>query len=62
MFAVEPGLRDHLITRAIQRSLSVLEAELKEDTALDPIEAPDRLARYMMDELRRVLGFQRVGQ
>src|SRR5262245_54188042 len=51
----EPGPRDHLITRALEGELSELDAELREEQPLDPAEAPERLARHAMGELRRGL-------
>ena len=55
MAATDPGPRDHLITRALQRELRNLAAELLVEEPLDPAEAPDRLARHVMAELRREL-------
>jgi superfamily II DNA or RNA helicase/HKD family nuclease len=55
MAATDPGPRDHLITRLLQRQLSDLEPEVLLEQALDPAEAPERLARHAMDELRREL-------
>jgi HKD family nuclease len=52
---LQPGPRDHLITRALERLLSSLDAELLEDAALDPAEAPERLARHAMREIARQL-------
>src|SRR4051794_35901851 len=53
--STEPGPRDHLITRALERLLTQLDAELIEHRPLDPVEAPDRLARHLAEELRREL-------
>jgi superfamily II DNA or RNA helicase/HKD family nuclease len=55
MAATDPGPRDHLVTRALQRELSQLASELLLEEPLDPAEAPDRLARHVMAELRREL-------
>jgi superfamily II DNA or RNA helicase/HKD family nuclease len=55
MAAIDPGPRDHLVTRALQRALSDLDAEVLVHQPLDPAEAPDRLARHFMEELRREL-------
>ena len=52
---LKPGPRDHLITRALERSLDGLEADLREDVPLDPAEGPDRLARHAMGEIARQL-------
>jgi superfamily II DNA or RNA helicase/HKD family nuclease len=51
----DPGPRDHLITRSLERDLSGLEAVLRDEHPLDPAEAPERLARHAMSELRRGL-------
>lgn len=50
-----PGPRDHLITRRLERVLASLDADLRVEQALDPAEAPDRLARHAMNEIRRAL-------
>ena len=55
MAATDPGPRDHLITRALERDLSALDAEVVDEQPLDPAEAPDRLARHAMGELRVAL-------
>lgn len=55
MASLEPGPRDHLITRSLARDLATLDEALVDDAALDGAEAPDRLARHVMDELRRDL-------
>lgn len=47
-----PGPRDHLITERVKRELSALEPELIDAKPLDAAEAPGRLARHAMDELR----------
>ena len=44
---LKPGLRDHLVTEALRDALSSLDADLIEKSALDPAEAPDRLARHL---------------
>lgn len=56
MGSLEPGPRDHLLSRVLNEALAALDAELLVKEALDPAEAPDRLARHLMEELRRVLG------
>src|SRR5829696_5444373 len=52
MGRTEPGPRDHLVTRALERALADLDAELLDEHPLDTAEAPDRLARHAMAELR----------
>jgi hypothetical protein len=52
---LKPGPRDHLITRALERLLQRLDVEFREDIALDPAEAPERLARHAMAEVARQL-------
>ena len=52
---LRPGPRDHLITRALERVLASLDADLLEDVALDPAEGPGRLARHAMREIARQL-------
>ena len=53
MSATEPGPRDHLITRRLGRDLRGLAPDVIDESPLDAAEAPDRLARHAMDELRR---------
>src|ERR1039458_10222113 len=55
MHGLRPGPRDHLITRALERLLAWLDADLLEDVALDPAEGPERLARHAMREIARQL-------
>ena len=55
MASTDPGPRDHLITRALERDLAEVAAEALDESPLDAAEAPDRLARHAMDELRREL-------
>jgi superfamily II DNA or RNA helicase len=55
MTSIEPGPRDHLVTRRLERELEAVEPEAIELTPLDAAEAPERLARHAMDELRRSL-------
>lgn len=55
MASTDPGPRDHLITRALERDLAGVAAEVLDEAPLDAAEAPDRLARHVMDELRREL-------
>ena len=52
MGTTDPGPRDHLVTRALERALTDLDAELVDEHSLDAAEAPDRLARHAMAELR----------
>ena len=52
MAATDPGPRDHLVTRALERALTALDPEVLDEHPLDPAEAPDRLARHAMAELR----------
>lgn len=54
--ATDPGPRDHVVTRALERDLQRLEDELVDQRPLDPVEGPDRLARHTAGELRRSLG------
>ena len=55
MSAGEPGPRDHLVTSRLWRVLNGLDGDVIDEIALDPAEAPQRLARHVMDELRREL-------
>lgn len=52
---IDPGPRDHLVTRRLERDLRRLTAEVIDEAPLDGAEAPERLARHVMDELRREL-------
>lgn len=52
MTSEEPGPRDHLITRALERRLVALESELLTEQPLDPAEGPQRLARHTMEQIR----------
>lgn len=52
---LQPGPRDHLITRALERLLQQIGSDFLEDVALDPAEAPERLARHAMAEIARQL-------
>ncbi len=52
---VEPGPRDHLVTRRLERELRRLAEEEIDEASLDGAEAPERLARHVMEELRREL-------
>jgi superfamily II DNA or RNA helicase/HKD family nuclease len=52
MGTTDPGPRDHLVTRALERALTDLDAELVDEHPPDAAEAPDRLARHAMAELR----------
>ena len=49
------GPRDHLVTEGLARSLHAVPDELRVEEPLDPVEAPDRLARHAMGEIRRDL-------
>jgi superfamily II DNA or RNA helicase/HKD family nuclease len=55
MAATDPGPRDHLVTRRLERELTGLDPEVIDEQRLDPAEAPDRLARHAMGELARGL-------
>jgi superfamily II DNA or RNA helicase/HKD family nuclease len=55
MHSVDPGPRDHLMTRALRKALAEVDDELLAENALDPAEAPERLARHLMAEVRRAL-------
>jgi hypothetical protein len=55
MASTDPGPRDHLVTRALESELSALDAEVIDEQTLDPAEAPERLARHAMGELRVAL-------
>jgi superfamily II DNA or RNA helicase len=55
MAATNPGPRDHLVTRSLETELSGLDPDFVVEQPLDPAEAPERLARHAMDELRREL-------
>jgi superfamily II DNA or RNA helicase/HKD family nuclease len=52
---VEPGPRDHLITRALRRALDEIEPDVRVESPLDAAEAPERLARHAMGEMKRKL-------
>src|SRR5262245_7825579 len=60
MASIDPGPRDHLITRALERDLAALAAEILDESLLDAAEAPDRLARHAMEELRRELRIEKA--
>lgn len=55
MSALDPGPRDHLITRWLEGVLSELDDELVKARGLDPAEAPERLARHAAAVIRRAL-------
>ena len=55
MAATDPGPRDHLITRSLERALGDLDPEAVDKKRLDSVEAPERLARHAMGELRSEL-------
>jgi len=50
-----PGPRDHLVTERLARTLRAVPDELRVEVPLDSAEAPDRLARHAMAEIRRDL-------
>lgn len=52
---LQPGPRDHLITRALEKLLQRLGPEFRQEAALDPAEGPERLARHAMAEIARQL-------
>jgi superfamily II DNA or RNA helicase/HKD family nuclease len=52
---LSPGPRDHLLTRALREAIAGIDPELISEGALDPAEAPERLARHLMAEVRRAL-------
>jgi hypothetical protein len=52
---LSPGPRDHLLTRALREAIAGLDPELVSEDALDAAEAPERLARHLMAEVRRAL-------
>src|SRR5262245_65347025 len=56
MTSTDPGPRDHLITRALERDLAEVDPDARDESPLDAAEAPERLARHAKDELRRELG------
>ena len=55
MTDIEPGLRDHLLTRRLKHALARLDEELVHDEPLDAAEGPERLARHAMIELSQIL-------
>ena len=55
MASTDPGPRDQLITRSLERKLRGLDEEIRIEEALDTAEAAGRLARHAMEELRRRL-------
>lgn len=50
-----PGPRDHVLTRALREAIAELDPELIHESALDPAEAPTRLARHLVTEIQRAL-------
>ena len=52
---LQPGPRDHLITRALEQLLRRLDPEFRQEASLDPAEGPARLARHAMAEIARQL-------
>jgi len=52
----DPGPRDHLVTRALERELEPLADDVLDERPLDPVEGPERLARHAAAELRLGLG------
>ncbi len=55
MGEIDPGPRDHLVTGSLERALDGVPDELRVEEPLHAAEAPDRLARHAMDEIRRGL-------
>jgi superfamily II DNA or RNA helicase/HKD family nuclease len=55
MASTDPGPRDHLITSSLKRELGGLDDDVLVEEHLDPAEAPERLSRHAMGELRREL-------
>jgi HKD family nuclease len=55
MTSIQPGPRDHLISQALASVLATLDQRVRVEQALDPTEAPERLARYVMEQLRTAL-------
>jgi superfamily II DNA or RNA helicase/HKD family nuclease len=55
MDELQPGPRDHLITRALRRELDQLRDDFRDEGPLDSAEAPARLARHAMPEVAREL-------
>lgn len=55
MSVLDPGPRDHLITRWLEAELAKLDDELVDQRRLDPAEAPERLVRHLAQVVRRAL-------
>ena len=55
MTALQPGPRDHLLTRALEEALAQLPAEALDVEALDAAEAPQRLARHLAAAVKTAL-------
>jgi len=55
MATTDPGPRDHIVTRSLERKLGTLDEEVRIEEALDTAEASGRLARHLMEEARREL-------
>jgi superfamily II DNA or RNA helicase/HKD family nuclease len=55
---LQPGPRDHLLTREIERLLRAVDPSLVERAPLDATEAPSRLARHLARVIERELGSQ----
>src|SRR5262245_40614339 len=55
MEPVQPGPRDHIVTRGLDERLSSLPPDVVDVALLDGAEAPARLARHVMEEIRREL-------
>jgi superfamily II DNA or RNA helicase/HKD family nuclease len=55
MDALGPGPRDHLVTRLLDEQLRRVDADLRIEEPLDPVEARDRLARHAMEAIQRGL-------
>ena len=52
---LEPGVRDHLVTRDLERSLSQVEAELISQISVDASNAADRFALHVSEQLVRAI-------
>jgi superfamily II DNA or RNA helicase/HKD family nuclease len=55
MTGMNPGPRDHLVTRALRAALDDVEPELRLEEPLDPAEGPERLARHAVKQIQRGL-------
>lgn len=55
MDSIKPGPRDHLLTRRLRTVLAGLDPKFLVEASLDDAEAPARLARHLMNEVRLAL-------